>query len=223
MRSETVHAPSLLASRVAEKYREQGFDVLIQPQPADLPFDLGEYHPDLIVKRGPDENYIIEVKGSVTHTPIDRYREIAELVSQHAGWRFLFVTGEDVAPNGQKNSDATLLSWEQIRKRQMQAGELLALGVVEGAFLSLWAIFEAALRRQAIQASIPIERLPTLSLINHLYSQGELSIEHYESAKELLTVRNSFVHGYHVPNLSEPTRQLQELVAELLELWAPPA
>ena len=50
------------------------------------------------------------------------------------------------------------------------------MGETEAAFLSLWGVLEAALRRRALQMSIPIERFPTLSLINQLYSQGELSL-----------------------------------------------
>jgi hypothetical protein len=86
--------------------------------------------------------------------------------------------------------------------------------------LSLWVILEAALRRQAKQVSIPIERFPTSSLINHLYSQGELSIEQFDKAKALQVIRNRFIHGYQTPSLIEYTKQLQELVNELLELWA---
>lgn len=216
MTFNTEQVRSILGSKMAEKYKMQGFEVIIEPRIEELPFDLGGYRPDLIVKKPHNEGHIIEIKSAVARMPIDRYREIAEIVSQHIGWSFLLVTGEDV-PSG--NGD--LLSWEQMRQRQIQAKQLLSLGESEGAFLSLWMVLEAAMRQQAKQVSIPIERFPTLSLINHLYSQGELSIEQFDRVKLLQTVRNRFVHGYQTPNLSEPTKQLQELVNELLALWAP--
>lgn len=219
MTSNTERAQSVLESKVAEKYRAQGFEVIFEPQKADIPFDLGTYRPDLIAKKSPNEGYIIEVKGSVSRTPIDRYREIAEIVAQHAGWSFLLVTGEDVSLSEQEEDDNGLLTWEQMIQRQAQAERLLSLGESEGAFISLWGILEAALRQQAIKALIPIERFPTLSLINHLYSQGELSIEQFDKAKVLQAIRNRFVHGYQTPNLDEPAKQLQELVKELVELW----
>ena len=77
------------------------------------------------------------------------------------------------------------------------------------------------MRKQAEQASIPIERFPTSSLIRHLYSQGELSIEQFDKTTELLTVRNQLVHGYQSQNLEKEVVELQKLVSELLELWHP--
>lgn len=219
MTSNSKRVHSVLGSKVADKYRAQGFEVVLEPQNAELPFDLGTYRPDLIAKKSPNEGYIIEVKSSVSRIPIDRYREIAEIVAQHVGWRFLLVTGEDVSLSEQATDGDGLLTWEQMLQRQIQAERLLSLGEAEGAFLSLWGILEAALRRQANKMSIPIERFPTLSLINHLYSQGELSIEQFDKVKALQAIRNRFVHGYQTPNLVEPTKQLQELVNELIALW----
>lgn len=218
MISNSENAHSVLEAKVAEKYKAQGFEVIIEPQRTDIPFDLGSYHPDIIVKKSYNEGYIIEVKNSVSRIPIDRYQEVAEIVSQHSGWSFLLFTGEDVSLSEHEKDDE-LLTWEQMYQRQKQAERLLSLGEAEGAFLSLWGIIEAALRRQAKKVSIPIERFPTLSLINHLYSQGELSIDQFDKAKVLQAIRNSVVHGYQIPNLDDPTKQLQELVNEILKLW----
>ncbi len=109
------------------------------------------------------EHYVVEVKSSVAKLPIDRYREMAELVAQHAGWSFLLVTEEDVQQSAKTEDEGQLLSWEQIYQRQKQAERLMSLGEVEGTFISYWGILEAVLRRQAKKMSIPIERLPTLS------------------------------------------------------------
>lgn len=208
-----------LESKVAERYRAQGFEVLVEPQKATLPFDLGTYRPDLVATKSPNEGYIIEIKNSASRTPIDRLREIAEVVAQHAGWGFLLVTGEDVSLDEQQKDNDGLLSWKQMLQRRIHANRLLSMGEAEGAFLSLWGVLEAALRQRAKNTSIPIERFPTLSLINHLYSQGELSIEQFDKAKALQAIRNRFVHGYQTPDLDKPTMQLQELVNELIELW----
>lgn len=207
-------------SKVAQKYRQDGYDVVMAPKPNELPFDLGVYSPDLLVKKSDKEGYIVEVKNSVNRIPVDHYREIAETVSQHNGWRFLLITGEDAIQANQSKKEH-LLSWEQIVSRAEQGERLLHLGEVEGAFSSLWAALEALLRNQAQQLSIPIERFPTLSLIKHLYSQGELSIEQYDTTMALFSVRNQFVHGYQTPGLPDATKQLAELVRELLGLWQP--
>jgi hypothetical protein len=219
MTSNSDRAASALEARVAEKYRAEGFEVVLEPRERDLPFDLGTYRPDMIAIRDPNEGYIIEVKSSVSRTPIDRYREIAEAVAQHAGWSFLLITGDDVSLTERLEGPYGLLTWAQISERQAQADALLALGDTSGAFLLEWSTLEAALRRHALGLSIPIERLPSLSLINHLYSQGELSIEQFDHARALQDIRNRLVHGFQTPDLLEPTKQLRELVADLIAAW----
>lgn len=203
---------------IAEKYKLQGFEVVIEPSKSMLPFDLGNYCPDLIARKGSNEGYIIELKNSIAKISVDRYREIAEIVAQHHGWRFLLITGEDIFSDNPKD-DSKLLTWEQMLQRQEQAQRFLAIGEVEVAFLYLWGILEAAMRRQAKQVAIPIERFPANSLINHLYSQGELSMEHFDQVRVIQTVRDRLIHGYQMTNLDEPTNQLQGLVNELIAMW----
>ena len=120
-----------------------------------------------------------------------------------------------------EDNEVNLLSWKQIFIRRTQSERLISLGENEGAFLSLWGIFEALLRRQAEEAIIPIERFPTVSLIKHMYSQGELSIEEYDRAMLLLNVRNRFIHGFEAPEINKSVSQLLVLVNELISLWEP--
>jgi len=203
---------------IAEKYRLQGFNVVIEPSKSLIPFDLGNYCPDLMARKGSDEGYIIEIKNSIAKISVDRYREIAEIVAQHHGWRFLLITGEDISSDNPQD-DSELLTWEQMLQRQEQAQRFLAMGEVEVAFWYLWGILEAAMRRQAKQVAIPIERFPANSLINHLYSQGELSMEQFDQVRVIQTVRDRLIHGYQLPNLEEPTKQLRVLVNKLIAMW----
>ena len=207
-----------LDTKVLERNRLQGFEVVIEPFKSLIPFDLGNYCPDLIARKGLDEGYIIELKNSIAKISVDRYREIAEIVAQHHGWRFLLITGEDIS-SGEPQDDIELLTWEQMLQRQEQAQRFLAIGEVEVAFWYLWGILEAAMRRQARQVAIPIERFPANSLINHLYSQGELSMEQFDQVRVIQTVRDRLIHGYQLPNLGEPTKQLQGLVNKLIAMW----
>lgn len=214
MTSSARQTASTLVAKVAEKYAAQGFEVNISPRKEELPFDLGTYRPDLIAVKQPDKHYIIEVKSSASRTPVERYSEVAKLVGQHPGWSFLLVTGDE-----KRSYDEDLLTWEQMTARQAQVEALLELRASEGAFLILWGILEAALRRRAGEVSIPIEHFPTSSLLNHLYSQGELSIEQFDEIKALRTFRNRFVHGYQTPEVHEPTERLEALVKQLLADW----
>ena len=219
MTAKLIHDTSV--SKIAEKYRQEGYRVFVEPEPEDIPFDLGTYRPHLIAKRNEAEGYIIEVKGSGRQTPIERLREIAERVSQHTGWRLLLITEEDALLKD--NAQVNLLSWEQIFSRRSQSERLISLGEDEGAFLLLWVIIEAVLRRRAEEVSIPIERSPTVSLIKHMYSQGELSIQEYDRAMLLLSVRNRLIHGFEAPEVNESVSELLALVNELISLWAPQA
>jgi hypothetical protein len=216
--NSNMRSARVLESKVADRYRAQGFEVVLEPQPKDLPFDLGAYRPDIIARKKTGEGYLIEVKSTASRAPIDRYRDIAEQVAEHDGWRYLLVTGEDEVP-GEPTPEGELLAWEQIVNRKTQAERLLSMGAVEGAFLSLWGVIEAALRRRAKEVAIPIDLLPTPSLINHLYSQGELSIEQFDEVKALQGIRNRLVHGYQTPDIAEPAEQLQQLAGELIAAW----
>lgn len=209
-----------LVSKIAEKYRQEGYTVFFEPKSEDIPFDLGTYRPDLMVKRNETDGYIIEFKVTARQTPVERFREIADKVSRHTGWRFLLITGEDALLKDNAKEEK-LLSWEQIIRIKSQGERLISLGETEGAFLSLWVIIEALLRRRAEQVNIPIERFPPLSLIKQMYSQGEISIEEYDRTLLLLNVRNRFIHGFQTPELNESVSLLLMLVNELISLWGP--
>ena len=211
MNSQNMH--NQIIQQTAEKYKQDGYEVLIEPQANDLPFNIGRYQPDLIVKKPNNGGYVIEVKLASRKITIEHYRDISETVAQHAGWRFLLVTAEDTATGN-------LLSWEQIVHKKEIADRLISSGENEAAFLSLWSIFEALMRKQAQQVSLPIERFPTLGLIDHLYSQGELSIPQFDMAKLLLNARNQLVHGFQMVEVEVSVKQLQQLVTELITSWA---
>lgn len=210
-----------LVARVAQRYEKDGYKVYIEPESSSLPFDLGSYRPDLLAMKSGNDNYIIEIKSKSTYVSVDRLREIAETVAQHEGWRFLLVTGDDISRNEPEQKGEKLLSWEQILARKEKGEKLVLRGELEGAFLVLWGIVEAMMRKQAEQVSIPIERFPTLSLVKHLYSQGELSMEQFDEIIDLLNVRNQFVHGFQSQNLDEVVIGLEKLVSELSEPWYP--
>lgn len=207
-------------SKIAEKYRQAGYRVFVEPEPEDIPFNLGTYRPNLIAKKNESEGYLIEINGSGRQTSIDRLKEIAEIVAQHTGWRLLLVNEEDALLKD--NSPEThLLTWEQILSKKNRADRLISLGETEAAFLALWVAIEALLRGRAEEVNIPLERLGTVSLIKHMYSQGELSMEEYDRAMLLLSVRNRLIHGFQAPEINESVSELLALVNELISLWTP--
>lgn len=207
---------SELEARVAEKYQKQGFSVIVNPDFSRLPFDLGGYRPDLIAQKEPDQNYIIEVKGSSHQISVDRFRSIAEMVHAHPEWRFLIVTGDDDLPVG---SEFDLLRYDEALRRADQAEALIEAGADEASFLFLWSTLEGMMRRRSIQADIPIERMTPLAMTNHFYSQGELSREQFHQIKELVAIRNRAVHGFHDQQIGEGAKKLLLLVRKLASEW----
>lgn len=202
---------------LADKYISEGFQVLIEPKIEQLPFDLDNYEPDIIATKD-NSGLVIEVRTSPSRISVERFNVIAEKVSQHPGWRFLLVTLEDVESKSLPGISEQLPSWQELVDRFEQAHRLME-NDVEPAFLFMWSIFEGALRRRAVDLSIPIERFPTSGLIKQMYSLGELSIPQFDVIQTCYEVRNRLAHGY-VENLSyQVLCDFENLVHELLTEW----
>ncbi len=226
---ENHEAHNALITKVAQQYEKDGYKVYIEPESFQLPFDLNSYRPDVLAIKSATEGYIIEVKTRTAHVAMDRFCQLAETIAQHPGWRFLLVTGDDISQNGLPNQ-SNLLSWQEISTMQETAEKGISLAEIRGErqqfvrflFLEFWTLFEAMMRKQAEHVAIPIEYFPTSSLIKNLYSQGEISVEQFDSAMILLNIRNQVVHGFQAHNLETATSELQKLVSELSELWVAP-
>ncbi|MEH1904150.1 MAG: hypothetical protein V7L04_22755 [Nostoc sp.] len=203
---------------LVEKYESQGFRVFSEPKTNELPFDLGNYQPDMIaIKDG--AGLVIEVKTSISRVSVDRLQALAEEVSTHPGWRFLLVTLEDIEAKSLPGTSEELPSWQELTDRFFQAHRLIENDEIEPAFLFMWSIFEGALRKRAIDVSIPIERFPFIGLLKHLYSLGELSISQFDLTQACFEVRNRLAHGY-IENLTLPVvHNFGNLVRELLKEW----
>jgi len=207
--------------RVAERYRQEGYTVITHPDPEALPFDLGSYQPDLLVSLPNGERYLVEVKNPASTLDVERLREVAQTVADQPGWRFFVVTDAAQLPIMEGIADSEPLPLAQIRSRLQRVDNLVVLGEAEGAYLTLWSLLEAVLRRKAEEVQLPLERLDTSTLVNHLYSQGELSIEQFDVAMELRSIRNTVAHGFAAPNVLVALPKLRGLVEELVDLWWP--
>lgn len=179
---------------LAQDYLQQGFSVVKEPAAGAIPFDLGDYRPDLIVTKG-NTNLIIEVKTRSSRVSVDKFQSLAQEIARHDGWRFLLVTLDDVDSSKIPTANDDLPTWNQLKHKLLQARELIAEGAIEPATLYLWSIFEAALRKRAIAQRIPVERLPASMLINHMYSQGEVSVNDVDLFREFMNKRNRLAHG----------------------------
>ena len=224
---------------LVEQYKNDGFEVVVEPSLANLPFDLGGYRPDIVAQKE-GVGFIIEVKRSSAKLSVERFKSIAEEVRKHPGWRFLLVTADDIFSGGIQGQDALskgiglvwkirhdngniqsqdAFSLQQITDRFSQAKRLFASGELEPAFLILWISVEGLLRTHALQIVIPIERFPISTLIKHLYSEGELSMEQFDILLSSLEARNQLVHGYALPQVSGEYSKLCSIFSDLLSEW----
>jgi hypothetical protein len=199
---------------IAHDYEARGYRVLIEPTPPELPPFLANFHPDVIAY-GPEDAIVVEVKVGTHTSASERYRELAEIIQQHPGWRFSLVVvdprSDDIVP-----ATRPLLDRSKIVDRLKEAEELLKRGVKEAAFVLLWASIEALLRHMASREGLPLERVPSSALLKELFSLGLLSRNGLDIALQALSVRNSLVHGFEAPELDVISGKLALLAQELL-------
>jgi uncharacterized protein YutE (UPF0331/DUF86 family) len=199
---------------IAAEYEARGYEVLVEPSPEQLPEFLVGFRPDLVA-RGPNESVVVEVKVGTQTAASERFRELAETIQRQPGWRFSLVVidprSDEVAPPTQQ-----LLDRQAIVDRLGQANELLKTGATDAAFLLMWASVEALLRHIATREGLPLERVPSSSLMKELFSLGILSRSELEVAQRAFSVRNALVHGFATTRLDETSRELAQFAQKLL-------
>ncbi|MBK1987876.1 hypothetical protein A0J48_010050 [Sphaerospermopsis aphanizomenoides BCCUSP55] len=208
---------------LADKYTNEGFRVLVEPKKdelPELPFDLGNYLPDILAIKN-ESGLIIEVKTSLSRVSVDNLQAIANKISRHPGWRFLLVTLEDIEAESLPGLTEQLPSWQELIDYLSQTQKLIESNEIEPAYLFLWSIFEGALRKRAVEVSIPVERLPLIKLLKQMYSLGELSISQSDTIQACLKERNRLAHGYIQKLNWEVLLAFVNLVFTLLNEWIP--
>lgn len=204
-----------LASRViaklAEDYRQRGYDVEIAPSGARLPEFLEGFQPDLIA-RSPTDSVVVDVKVGTRTSVAERLRDVAERVDRQPGWRFSLVFVSADHPD--EISEAQPAPLALLQERVQNADALLRAGQSEAAFLLLWSALEGILRFLARRVHLPLETLPPSALIRELYSAGEIGSDQFEVLMRLLPLRNQLVHG--VAGQAVDVEQLAPIVHTLL-------
>lgn len=210
----------ILIGTLADRYRKDGYAVREQPRPGDLPFDLSGYVPDLIAEKGA-EHLIIEVRARVERVSFDRLRAVAEEVKRHDGWRFYLVTGQDVEDAALPGQADESFSWDVVAQALDEASSARDSRTRTLAFIELWVAFERMLRFQARRIALPVDRLVSpRTMIDQLYSHGEISLGEYDVARALVAVRNQVFHGLDVADLAGDLERLAALVRGLREEWS---
>lgn len=201
--------------KLKDEFERDGYEVLLTPGKESLPFDLDDYLPDMIALKA-NAGLIVEVRTVNTTSSIERFQTIARTVQQHPGWRFLVVTVDDLNVPA---SSQTMASWAELTTKIGLVRTLMAQGSMEPAILFLWSIYEGAMRKLAIAAAMPIERLPAIKLMNQLYTAGYISVDEFETANRFLEMRNQIAHGLNTVPDGQLLSSFVRIVSDLIQEW----
>lgn len=183
---------------LAEEYRGEGYEVIVEPSQAQLPPFLAEYHPDLLLLRA-SESVVVEVKARKSLAEDSQVRELAGLLRAQPGWRFELVL-VDVGEQISAPEDARPFTNEDIMHGTAEAERLLASGFAEAASLRAWAAVEAAVRLLTKEDGLSIGRPTPSVLLKQAVVNGLISRGDYNSLLEALDRRNAQVHGFTLPD-----------------------
>jgi len=132
--------------RVAGTYTAQGYQVVVEPRPDDLPSFAKDFKVELVGKRAA-EGVLVAVKKNrdamAADANLPRY---AELTSAQPGWRFDFAILESEEPGARELRGAQELPDEDVIKALGDAEQLAPTGFLRPALTTAWAGFEAAAR-----------------------------------------------------------------------------
>jgi hypothetical protein len=207
-----------LAQSLAEKYRANGYTVEIEPDLSHIPFDLNGYRPDMIAIKE-DSKLIIEVKQKSQRVSVERLQSVAQLISEHQGWRFIVVTPDDVENNYFLNTQENYPTWLELSNKVAQIPLIIDSIGNAASLIYIWGLIEAVLRRYAIDSSIPVENFPFTRMAKHLYSIGELSIDELNLLLSIQASRNKVAHGYSIEITRDTLNQLVNFINKALLRW----
>ena len=204
---------------VADRYRNDGYKVQLQPKDGMLPDFLKSYEPDIIARKN-GEAVVVQVKLNKHELAADpTFPHLAGAVNSQVGWRYDPVVlnpktwPDDVAKEAVEPSEA------EIHMLIDEAVQLSGLQVTRAAFVTAWSAVEAAMREVARKHEVLLERNFPQFVMKTLYTEGLLDHADFEQLQESLEIRNATVHGLQSISLKpEHTKFLIDLATRLLEL-----
>jgi REase_AHJR-like len=185
---------------VADRYRAQGYQVVVRPGPDALPRFAKDFKVEILAAR-PDGNVLASAKGSPSELAADRnLSRYAEVIENQPGWRFdLFVLGPDPQQTPEKR-DVKEPSEEEIRRSLDEAERMLRAGFVAQSVIASWAALESAMRHSLrAQGSEAGWGTSSRMMLNELFSSGVLSNSVFRDLEGLFQLRSVIVHGFSAP------------------------
>lgn len=193
--------------QVAANYRSRGYSVVPLDQPSDIPEDILDLQPDMIVRKG-TETVVVEVKEAEGARDPLQLEGLAKAVERHSKYKLDFVwLGSTVPPSPTS---------ERLRETVSQA-RLVARVSPQAALLLGWSAAEAALdvllRAYASEEFEGTRKsFSPKAKVSLAESLGLISESLYETLSQAGDARNAVAHS----PLSDVTPDFQRLVDALL-------
>ncbi len=202
---------------IAKELEDNGYTVFIEPDTSMIPFDLQNYRPDILATNT-EENLIVEVKSRSTPRTIERYKHIAETISKQKKWRFMLTTVDD-----QYQSEHTAIKSdfdiEAITKILHKLDRLFETESYDLALPYLWSVYISGMRTVGYKHGVPIDATTDKSVLNYMYSLGEISNDEFEQSLLFLNLRNQLIHTFDISITKEQSIEMREYVKKKLVDW----
>jgi hypothetical protein len=177
--------------RIADEYRQAGYEVLVEPKDSDLPEFLVGRSPDLVA-HGSTGHHVVEVRVGERRADRERWSDLARAIEAQLGWHFrLVLLGED----GAQSVEYANTTADAIRARIESVRRLAASGEYDGALLLVWSAFEAAARRRLIDDGFSAGATNPRALIKSLVHAGVIEQADLSKIDRLAMLRNAVAHG----------------------------
>lgn len=208
------HSEQAIRDNVVRRLIADGYDVLVEPGPDQLPVELAHFRPDILARRG-DENLIVEIKRQFDRLAAGQIEAMARAVWSKPGWSFELAV---VSPDD-TGVDAVWTPAE-IAARLAEAEALMEHDHAEAALLLLVAAAEAAGRRLADAEQVAVQRWHPRALFRQLVHVGLLDRAALPVLDHAVTMRNRLKHGI-VPDgengdISASAREVAAVVKQLV-------
>jgi hypothetical protein len=181
--------------RIAQRYEAEGYTVVVRPARELLPPFVGDQVVDLLATR-PDRRVLVVARRKrkdLAENP--ELAQLADVTNKQSGWRLDLVITEPENPIEKVAEKAHEPTGEQLTLFLDRAQQAASMGLPDMALVYAWAGLEAAMRRLRDDVELYGSTMPS-ELLRTLYSNGFLSREEFDRAREALKARTEIVHGF---------------------------
>jgi hypothetical protein len=214
----------LRLANLADRYRSQGYQVVVRPEPKDLPDFAKTFNVEIVARRD-DASALVSAKKSPNELEsAPNIADYAEATGEQPGWRFdVVVLGPNDETMMPDQHDAQEPSEEEFRQQFETVERLLDAKVNQQALVGAWSVLEAAMRRrlQAEGEEVGWGSSPR-TMMNELLSAGALPNSVFRNLERLFQARSAIVHGFTMPSIeSSAVRLILDVARRLLDESTP--